>query len=119
MGSEMELTVKVPQDLKERAEKQSINIEAVIREALYRAISEKNVQETYEEVPYPEGADITVITTSDIPPGHFMRIPNLDLENYERIVDEDSWEYIDGVLYHNSPESNLHNSILNLLNFKP
>lgn len=118
MGSDVELTVKVPRDLKERAEERHIRIEGVVREALRAAIAERAIQDAFEEVPFPEGKNITDIVRSDIPPGHFMRIPDLDLENYERIVDEDSWEYLAGTLFHNSPESNYHNAILNFLNYK-
>jgi Uma2 family endonuclease len=58
------------------------------------------------------------IQCSDIPSGSFGYHPHLTLEEYEAIVDENSWEYLDGFLIHHSPESNTHNAILNFLNYR-
>ena len=41
-----------------------------------------------------------------------MQIPELPLEEYERIVNEESWEYLEEYLIHRSPESNYHNAVL-------
>ncbi len=39
-------------------------------------------------------------------------------DEFERVAGDDHWEYLEGVLTHHSPESNFHNTLLNLLNFK-
>jgi len=77
-----------------------------------------NSLEAYSEVSLPENQPLDQIKSSDIPRGHFVRIPNLSLAQYEKIVDENSWEYLDGILFHHFPEFNLHNSILNLINYR-
>ena len=35
-----------------------------------------------------------------------------------KVTDEDAWEYLDGILAHHSPESDIHNTILTLLTYK-
>jgi Uma2 family endonuclease len=108
-----ELRVKIPKHLKERLESGHIDIERVIQNALVKSVNESEMKNNLVEVkPRPESIPVE---TSDIPPGHFMAIQGLSVEEFERVVDESSWEYIDGILIHHSPESNVHNAILNFL----
>lgn len=106
-----DITVKIPVTLYERLKRKQINVDQVISDALRNAIKEPSLLETYNQIPLPaEGT--TRVTTSDIPTGSFMNIPNLSFEDYERIVNEENWEYLDGMLIHHSPESNFHNALI-------
>lgn len=111
-----EIRIKIPETLKERLELMDIDINQAIERALNALILESEIREKLVEVSLQK--DVNEITTEDIPPGHFAEIPSLPLEEFERIVDETCWEYLDGKLIHHSPESNLHNAILNFLIFR-
>lgn len=115
---ETDLKIKIPLELKKKLQKYELNIDSIISEALEVIISKYLSMESYSEVSLPENIYSDKINSSDIPDGHYIRIPNLTLEQFEKIVDQSSWEYLDGILFHHSPESNLHNSILNLINYR-
>jgi Uma2 family endonuclease len=112
----VELRVKIPKRLKERLESGHIDIDRVVQYALVKSVNESEMKNNLVEV--KQRLDRTTVETIDIPPGHFMTIHDLSLEEYERVVDESSWEYIDGILIHHSPESNMHNAILNFLIYR-
>ena len=115
---ETNLKIKIPLELKKKLQKHDLNVDSIISEVLEVIISRYLSLESYSEVFLPEKNNPNSIESADIPIDHFMRIPNLSLEQYERIVNENSWEYLDGILFHHSPESNLLNSILNLVNYR-
>lgn len=113
-----DITIKIPLELKEKLQKYGKNLDAVIVEALENVISRNQILDSYSEVSNLKESPLENLKSSDIPPGSYIRLPDLTLERYEKIVDESSWEYLDGVLFHHSPESNHHNAILNLLNHR-
>jgi len=115
---ETNLKIKIPLELKKKLQKHEPNIDSIISEALEVVISRYLSLESYSEISPLEKNCPDSIESANIPDGHFIRIPNLSLEQFERIVDESSWEYLDGILFHHSPESNQHNSILNLVNYR-
>nr|MDO8117892.1 Uma2 family endonuclease [Candidatus Sigynarchaeota archaeon] len=112
----VELRVKIPKRLKERLESGQIDIDSVVQDALEKTANESDVRNALTEANQPP--ECRRIEASDIPPGSYMKLPGLSIEEYERMTDESSWEYIEGMLIHHSPESNLHNAILNFLIYR-
>lgn len=110
---ETELQVRIPGELKKKLVDSGIDVESVVKNALERALADEADRRAYIEVKMPEGKQVDDMSASDIPQGSFLRVPNLSSEQFERIVGEDCWEYIDGKLIHHSPESLVHNTVLN------
>jgi Uma2 family endonuclease len=110
-----QIIINLPTKIRKEAEQKGLNLEQLFHEALQHAINEISLSNIYQEISIPQGKKINQIESSDIPEGTFLRYPHLSFEDYERIVDESTWEYISGMLIHHSPESNLHNGILGLL----
>ena len=115
---ETDLTIKIPLELKKKLQKYEKNLDSIISEAIEVVISKFLLFESYSELILPEKKNPDTIEAVDIPIGHFIRIPNLSLKQFEKIVDNSSWEYLNGILFHHSPESNHHNSILNFINYR-
>src|SRR5271157_602551 len=113
--TDADITIRIPASLKRKLEATNIDVEGFVRKALESLITELNLWPSYQEISLPSSANVTDLQASDIPPGHFIRIPGIDLEGFERLTDESCWEYLGGVLIHHSPESEYHNAILELL----
>jgi Uma2 family endonuclease len=112
---EIELSIKIPIQLKKELDNQQVDIPRVVLTALKKATHKSILPPQYGEKKFPKHKSANSITASDIPPGHFAKLPHLTLEEFEAIVDESSWEYLDVFLIHHSPESNYHNIVLNSL----
>lgn len=95
-----------------------MDLNEVISEALDIVMDKYLEFKSYSEISLPKTATADDIESTDIPPGHYIRLPDLALEQYEKIVDDTSWEYLDGILFHHSPESHQHDAILNLLIYR-
>jgi Uma2 family endonuclease len=106
-----DMTIKIPTRLQELIRQRQLDINLIISDALKAAVQDAPVLEKYLEVPYSSEVRDQIQTT-DIPSGAYMRIPELSLEEYERIANGENWEYLDGILIHHSPESNYHNAIV-------
>ncbi|HME56350.1 MAG TPA: Uma2 family endonuclease [Candidatus Lokiarchaeia archaeon] len=114
---ETEITVKIPLSVKKALESADIDVNVAVSNAINEILQRSSIKEHYTEV-ILQNKEINAITAEDIPPGNFLYIPDLSLEQYEAIVDETGWEYLDGILIHHSPESNIHNAIFNLINHR-
>jgi Uma2 family endonuclease len=114
---ETEIVIKIPLSLKKKLEESTIDINEAVSTALQGLLQKNAVLDVYSEVTLRE-KDPRTFKSSDVPPSSFLHIPGLTLEQYEAIVDDTSWEYLDGNLFHHSPESNIHNAILNFLNYR-
>jgi len=114
-GPETEITIKIPVELKRELDAKRVDAGKVALQALEAEVEGTNPWQDYIEVP---AKPLSQIRPSDIPPGHFMRLSSITLEEFEQITDEDAWEYLDGILAHHTPESDIHNAILTLLAYK-
>jgi Uma2 family endonuclease len=111
----IEYPIKLPRDLKAQLDHRNIDIQQVSLGALEQIIQSQIILPKYTELSFSIDEGSKSLQASDIPPGHYIRLPHLTTEQYEAIIDEGSWEYLDGYLIHYSPESNYHNIILNSL----
>ncbi|MHA1660681.1 MAG: hypothetical protein ACTSUT_16340 [Promethearchaeota archaeon] len=76
-----DLTIRIPLELKKRLQKYEKSIDSIISEALEVVIDKYISIESYSELTFPEKKLPDDIEGSDIPNGHFLRIPNLSLED--------------------------------------
>ena len=87
---EIELSIKIPTQLKKELDNQQVDIPQVVLTALKKATQKPILPPHYNEKKFPKHKSANSITTSDIPPGHFTKLPHLTLEEFEAIVDESS-----------------------------